>query len=167
MAQMSKDQAEFITRDLLKERLKNIQELKDQRQKKLTEWYNEALPKEVKAFFEKFKNYCRRTTSVNINAVGHMPGRSYTIAESTSPKYGTDFLELNESDAQWLTDINNKIDDQKNEYELLRNNILAALKSLSRKQLIEEFPEVAPYLGAKTSTALAVNLVDLRKKLKP
>lgn len=127
-------------------------------------YYESTLPKDVVEFFAKHPNYCNSRSSMQL--VGNGFNWNYFGFGKELPATKSTFSP-DEKTAKVLLDLENEINDLKKERRDLRNEISNALYSLRTFNRIRiEFPEAAEFLPANGTTALAINLADIRSKLK-
>ena len=164
MSNISKTQAEEIAVKLTATQQKEYDKARKETQTFFTEKYLATIPEEVKTLFEKYPSYFESRKDFQLQGNGFNWQYVNTLKEvpcakrtySPEPKEAEKLLKL-------LT-----VEESKRfELEKLRSEIEIALNSLRTfKRINESFPEASKYLSLKTSTALAVNLSEIREKLK-
>jgi len=153
-----------VAAKLLKKQSLEIKSLKDELTVKFTEIYSKELPKEVLDLFSKHPDYfeARRQMQVTGNGFSYQ----YINLQFPMPSKRSCFSP-NEKDAKILMTYLNKINDKKAGYNKLFSELEIALFGLRTYKRVEEnFPEAFLLLPNKTTTAIALNISDLRQKIK-
>lgn len=165
MNRITKDVAEVVTKELLKDKRNEVNELKKQLHKTCRDYYLEQLPKDVINLFSKFRDYFRTTTSIRINGPGLPVGyKYYQLGESLPQSF--DNISVNEKQAEVIIRLESKIADKEKALSKLTADIESALYNLrTYKNVEKEFPEAFKLLPEKPITTLAVNISDLRSQL--
>lgn len=164
MSRITKQIAENVAVKLTEKQSLKIKELQANLKDKFTEIYLKTIPKEVIDFHAKYPNFTETRQSVqctgngfqwqSLGFNGHVP----SISNTFSP---------NEKDAKLLLKLLNEIDDKKSELSKLKHEIEVLVFGLrTYAKVNSEFPEATPFLPNSVSSALMVNISDLRKKLK-
>jgi len=133
----------------------------------------DRIPKEVHAFYEKFPQYVKKTSSARLTGLGW--NREWLQLEANVPYNGSGSgtFELvfetkqHEKAANGLKDLHNAFIQSKRDLTALRcdiENTLYALKTL--KAISEHFPEALPYLPKTPNTSLIIDTTALRERLK-
>ena len=164
MSRITKQIAENVAIELTKKNALEIKELKADLDSKFTEIYLKTVPKEVLQLFEKYPDYLETRSSMQISGNGFQY-QSLSLNKSF-PSENHIFLP-NEKDAKRLLSLVNEISDKKSEHSKLKQEVSALLFNLKTYNRVNsEFPEASPFLPKSVSTALMVNISDLREKLK-
>lgn len=164
MSRITKSIAENVATKLTDKQAREIKELKEGLILKFTEIYLNQLPEHVKSAFGDHPDYFKQRISVNLNGNGFNWDCFYFTQQL--PCTGSTF-EPSAKDASILVKISNNIEAMEKEFKQLKLEIETLVFGLRTYAKVKsEFPEAAPFLPETTSTALMVNISDLRKKLK-
>lgn len=164
MSIITKTQAQEIAVKLTVNQQKEYDKARKETQTFFTEKYLATVPDEVKNLFEKYPSYFDSSKEFQLQGNGFNWQYVQTLKEVPYSKrtYSPDPKE-----AEKLLKLLNTEDCKRAELKKLRSEIEIALNSLRTfKRINESFPEASQYLTIKTSTALAVNLSEIREKLK-
>ena len=164
MSRITKTIAENVAIKLLEKKYAKIEEIKEGLKVKFTEIYKKQLPKEVLELFYKKQGFFYQRTNFVLDGNGH----SHNIIYTTEPlPYLSGAVSLDVEDSKIILDIMNNISNLESEYNKLKLEIETTLLNLrTYSKISSEFPEATPFLPNTTSTALSVNISDLRNKLK-
>lgn len=164
MSRVTKQIAESVAIELTKKNALEIKELKADLDNKFTEIYLKTVPKEVLQLFEKYPDYVETRSSMQMSGNGFQY-QSLSLNKSFPAKNHV-FLP-NEKDAKMLLLLVNEISDKKSEHSKLKQEVSALLFNLKTYNRVNsEFPEATPFLPKTVTSALMVNISDLREKLK-
>lgn len=164
---ISKDLAEVIAKKLLAKKLSEVDSLINKIKQIAIDSYTESIPIEVINFSSTRKEWLRRCYSLKL--VGY--GLDYYYVSSNHPLlFSGDasyiFHAPTKEIAEELVLLIQQKETLQSHYNKLFENTKAALLNLrTYKNIREQFPEAAEYLpqtDGVTTTALAVNLTDLR-----
>ena len=165
MSRITKELANRIAEKLISKQLEEVKKLNFEFEEKVYLAILKTIPKEVMDCYEKNPDFFNTTRSFYMYGKGW---HSETIASSKKlPKNNFFSAEkLNEADSNKLLKERQLIDDKKLEAKKLLKEIEVALYSLrTYTRISEHLPEAIPFLPSATSTALQVNLSDIRKKI--
>lgn len=164
MSRITKLIAENVAVKLTEKQNTEIKELKAELSNKFTEIYLKIIPQEVFNVFKKHRNFFKERQSVQIAGNGF---QWQSIEFNKSLPYTNSTFTPNENDAKLLLSLLDKIEDKKSELSKLKQEITALVFNLGTYAKVNsEFPEATPFLPIIKSTALMINISDLRKKLK-
>jgi len=149
---------------LLQEKQKEINSLKKNLDSEFTEIVLKTIPIDVLDFNDKFPDYLDLRSS--FQCMGNGFNYKWLNTSKSLPCKNSNFLP-NPSEAKKLLSIIGKIGDKKKVYNELLKEIEVTLFSLRTYKRVEEsFPEAFILLPNKTTTAVALNISDLRQKIK-
>lgn len=164
MSIITKTQAQEIAVKLTTNQQKEYDKARKETQTFFTEKYLATIPEEVKNLFEKYPSYFVSRKEFQLQGNGF--NWQYVNALKEVP-YSNRTYSPEPKEAEKLLKLLNIEDEKRIELIKLRSEIEIALNSLRTfKRINESFPEASKYLQIKTSTALAVNLSEIREKLK-
>jgi len=122
-----------------------------------------TIPKDVLDCFEKHPSYFDTRTSVQLSGNGFQWesinfGKELPVFRNFTPDAVT---------AKKIMILKNKVEDSKKNLSDLQKEIENALFGLRTYKRVEEnFPEAFAFLPNKITTSLAINLTDIRQKIK-
>jgi len=149
---------------LLQKQANEIKSLNKDLETEFTEMVFKKIPVEVLDVFGKFSDYFGTRKSFQLSGNGF--NYKWLSASRCLPAKNASFCP-DEKEAKRLLSIINKIDDKSNKYQDLLKEIEVTLFSLRTYKRVEEnFPEAFVLLPKKQTVSLALNLSDLRNKLK-
>jgi len=164
MSKITRQIAENISAELTKKKALEITQLKQNLIDKFTDIYIKSLPKEVIDLHKKYPEYVNARFRLQLSGNGFQ--YQYIDLLESLPSKNSIFLP-SEKDAKTLHFLINEVDEKEAEYKNLQieiSSLLLGLKTYNRVN--SEFPEATPFLPKSMSTALMVNISDLREKLK-
>jgi ribosome-associated translation inhibitor RaiA len=167
MSKISKSLAEQLAKKLAEKKLQCVTNAKNAYVEFVRESYLKQVPKPVFEFFQKHREFAKKTTSICLQ--GH--GFQYeTVSFQENVPSNNDsykaFITLDAKLASQITKLKNKWEKELEEYKKLLKEIESALLSLGGYAAIEKnFPEAAKLLPQRQTLALTVNLSDIRKKI--
>lgn len=164
MSIITKTQAEEVAVKLTAKQQKEYEKARLETQTFFTEKYLSTVPEEVKNLFEKYPSYFDSRKEFQLQGNGFNWQYVHTLKEVPCSKRT---YSPGPKEAEKLLKLLNFEDLKRSELKKLRSEIEIALNSLRTfKRINESFPEARPHLTIKTSTALAVNLSEIRDQLK-
>jgi len=164
MSRITKLIAENVAAKLTEKQDSEIKELKSELSNKFTDIYLKTIPKEVLDFHKKYPEFIETRSNMQISGNGFQY-QSLSLNKSFPAKNHI-FLP-NEKDAKTLLSLVNEISDKKSEHSKLKQEIEVLLFGLrTYTKVNSEFPEATPFLPKTITSALMVNISDLREKLK-
>lgn len=164
MSRITKQIAEDVAVKLTKKQALEIEKLQKDMKQKFTEIYLKTIPKEIMDLFEKYPKYFEKRSSFQISGNGFQYQQLHTDKDYPSSQYS---YSLKEKDASLMLGLMNTLDDKKNELYKLKKEVANLLFNLrTYAKVNSEFPEASPFLPKTVTTALMVNISDLREKLK-
>jgi hypothetical protein len=167
MTRITKEIATQVAVQLTSKKRELVKELDVKFRAELKRMYVEDTPTEVKELAEKFPNYFdfrNRISFCGTNGFGyeHFSIEGRVIGNSGSANY----TEISPENAKKLKKLDNEIQDKKKELKDLTRELEILLYSLrTYAKVTEQFPEAVPFLPYRITSALAINIEDVRKKL--
>ena len=164
MANLTKTQAEEIAVAMTaKERVK-FNALQAQVREAVAEAYLNHLPDEVVVLFRSRPQYVNTTGSLRIDGNGF--NNEYYRLFRTVPQGESNLFLPKPGEAKILREAIDRVATEEAKLKELKRDIYNALITLKTvKRISEQLPEAIPFLNIKTSTAITLNLSDLRKRL--
>jgi hypothetical protein len=166
MSRITKEIAKEVALKLTSKKFEEYQVLIEELSLKTFELYSATIPKEIIESSKKFPDYF--DFSHHLNVTGN--GFSYDqikISEKSVVKSSNKYYTPQPQDAKALMAVKNKIEDARKSYKDLVfeiENLVYHLRTYAK--VAEQFPEAVPFLPNKAiTTALAINIDDIRKKL--
>lgn len=164
MSRITKQIAENVAIKLTEKQAKEIKDLQSELKDKFTEIYLKTIPKEVLDLFKKHPDFMETRSSMQLQGNGF--NYQYIGLNASYPCKNHVFTP-SPQDAKILLSQINDVYNKKSELSKLKLEIETLVFGLRTYAKVKsEFPEAAPFLPKATSTALMVNISDLRKKLK-
>lgn len=164
MSIITKTQAREIAVKLTEYQQKELEGVTTEANKYFTEVYLSTLPECLKEAFEKYPLFFRGRSSFQLCGNGF---NWQSVSTSKSVPYINNTFSPSKEEAAKLLLLINKVEAKRSELKRLIIEIEVALNSLKTfKRISESFPEASNYLSYKVNTALAVNLSEIREKLK-
>jgi len=164
MSIITKSMAAEVAKKLTEKKAENLTAAKKELQKVFTEMYEQGANSEILKLYTKYPSYFNSRTEFQVSG----NGMSYEWFETTKalPCYNAQF-KPDENQAAELIRLKGVKEAREVELRKLRYELETVLWSLrSYKKIAEFLPEAAPFLPEKITTALAVNVSDLRQRLK-
>lgn len=164
MSRITKLIAENVAVKLTEKQALEIKELKTELSNKFTEIYLKTVPKEILDLHKKYPDFIETRSSFQMSGNGFQY-QSLSLNSSFPAK--NHCFSPNEVDAKMLLKLLNEIDKKKSELSKLKTEVEALVFGLrTYAKVNSEFPEATPFLPKTITSALMVNISDLRKKLK-
>jgi len=153
-----------VAEKLIQKQGLELKELKQDLKQKFEDIVLNTIPKDIKDFYKKHPRYTNTRQSFQLSGNGFE--YKYLNTKNEVPAV-TNSFQPNEADALVLHGLLNEIDKKEKEYKKLFSEIEVALFGLRTYKRVEEnFPEAFLLLPNKITTSLAVNISDLRQKIK-
>lgn len=167
MSRITKEIATQVANQLTTKKREALKELDFKFRSELERMYVEDTPSEIKRLEVMFPQYFEKRNCIGFNGTNGFGYKVYsikgTVIATTSGAY---YTKISSGNAKILKNLDNEIQDKKKELEDLVNELEIILYSLrTYAKVAEQFPEAVPFLPFKTTSALAINIEDLRKKL--
>lgn len=167
MSRITKEIATTVATQLTTKKREVVKELGKKFRSELKRMYVEATPAEIKELAVKFPQYFERRNRISFGGTNGFGYESYSIEGNVivapSDAY---FTNISSENAKILKKLDNEIQDKNKELKDLVKELEILLYSLrTYSKVAEQFPEAVPFLPFKTTSALAINIEDLRKKL--
>ncbi len=166
MSVISKDLAGQIAQKLTEKSRIAMEELHLEYRQLVTEFYEKATPKDVKACFKKHKEWFHTRSTICFDGNGFRWERVSSVRPIIHNTNSDPKLELTPEIATQLRKSKDAWDNAKEKYDRLKAEVKQALITLKTYNNIrKELPEAAPYLPPPLSNALVVNFTGLKKEL--
>jgi hypothetical protein len=164
MSIITKTFAAEVAKKLTEKKAKSLATAEANLKALLTEMYVRSLSPEVVKLFDKMPAYFKTRNDLQLSGNGF----SYEwVGLSNSMPCISQYFTPDEDQAKILNTAIDERDAKKRELSGLKDELILTLLSLRSYKKIGEFlPEAIPFLPEKITTALAVNLSDLRDRLK-
>jgi len=163
MSLITKAIAQEVALRLTAKKLNEVEALRLNLRNVFTEMYLATIPEEILKLFKAHPSYFEARSSFQLQ--GNGCNYEYLSTNKNLPFSKRLFMPTAEQ-AGILLPLCNSLDAKNKELKELRNEIEITLNSLrSYKRIRELFPEAAPFLPEKITTALAVNISDLQSRL--
>lgn len=163
---ITKQLASEIAKQVTAEKKKQWLDAETILRKTTREFAEKNIPSDVLKFQKKYPKLISSSSSEQFTNVDLNFKRFYF--DKYIPNYFPSYVPISDEDAKTLKNMSDNVDKLKKEQADLYKEIEIALLSLKTFKVVrEEFPEAAKFLpeDKKISTALSVNLNDIRKKL--
>lgn len=161
---VTKQIASEVAEKLIQKQGLELIELKENLKQKFEEIVLNTIPKYIKDFYKKHPRYMDTRQSFQLSGNGFE--YKYLNTKNEVPAFSHSF-QPNDRDAIILHGLLNEIDKKEKQYEKLFSEIEIALFGLRTYKRVEEnFPEAFLLLPNKITTSLAINISDLRNKIK-
>ena len=164
MSIITKTMAAEVAKKLTEKKAESSAAAKTELQRAFTEMYEQKVNPEILKLYAKHPSYFNRRTDFQVSG----NGLSYEWFETTKemPCANAQF-KPDADQAEELIKLKGVKDARDSELRKLRYELETVLWSLrSYKKIAEFLPEAVPFLPQKITTALAVNVSDLRQRLK-
>lgn len=164
MSRITKQIAENVAVKLTEKQALEIKELKVNLSDTFTSIYLNTIPKQVMELHLKYPEFIETRSSMQCQGNGFQ-WQSISLNRNLPAK--NHVFSPEEKDAKLLLKLLNEIDDKKSELSKLKHEIeVLVFRLKTYAKVNSEFPEANPFLPNSVSSALMVNISDLRKKLK-
>lgn len=164
MSLINKSIAHEVAVKLTAKKLEAIETLEKDLETTFTEIYKSSVPEKVLEVFELHPEYFDKRRDFQLTDKGCNYEYVHTVKDMPAK---TRIFNPTEGQAKVLLKAYGIIQTKKKERNKLIQDVEVILNSLrSYKKIIELFPEAAPFLPEKITTALAVNISDIQKCLK-
>lgn len=129
--------------------------------------YVEDTPTEIKELAGKYPEYFEFQDRIGFYGTNGFGYENYKIEGRIISKAGIiSYTSISPENAKKLKKLDDEIQDKRKELEDLVRELEILLYSLrTYAKVTEQFPEAVPFLPFKTTSALAINIQDLRNKL--
>lgn len=165
MSVVTKEIAKEIAKILTAKKADKVEKMEKSFSNKVLAAYNKSLPQSIRAAFKSHPQYFRGGSYINLSGNGWSHRQVSLGDRVVHPKDGAYWSPQAEVN-QMLTKLDYEIQDAKKEIATLVTEIESALLSLrTYKRIEEKFPEAFKVIPEKVSTALIVNLDEVRAKL--
>lgn len=167
MSRITKEIATTVATQLTTKKREALKELDAKFRSELKRMYVEDTPSEIKELSVKFPKYFNFRNRISLNGVQGFGYENYLIEGNViSDTNGGYYTNISPENAKILKKLDNELQDKRNELTGLIKELEILLYSLrTYPKVAEQFPEAVPFLPFRTTSALAINIEDLRKKL--
>jgi hypothetical protein len=167
MSRITKEIASQVAHQLTAKKREVLKELNTKFRAELKRMYVEDTPNEIKELAEKYPEYFNFRDRIGFFGTNGFGYENYRVEGSVITKSGDNsYANISSENASKLKKIDYEIEDKKKELKDLVTELEILLYSLrTYAKVSEQFPEAIPFLPYKTTSALAINIEDLRKKL--
>lgn len=164
MSVITKTMAAEAAKKLTEKKAEDLQKSAEKISEVFEEMYKKTLSSEVLDLFEKHPSYFKSRTSFQLKGEGL--NYEYVCLNKGLP-YSSNIFTPTKTQAAELRKALDSIERKRKILHDLKTEIEITLWSLrSYKKIAEFLPEAVPFLPQKMTTALAVNVSDLRQRLK-
>lgn len=166
MSRITKDIASAIAKKLIQKKQDAVNKLNNEFAKKAGEYYLKTLPEKVIKAFEDdvLKKYIDTTTSIRLS--GHGWNYQYVPLDKNYPDNRKSVQNFTPKQMEILLKMYNDHSTAKNELNDLKSKIEIALYNLKTySRVSESFPEAIPHLPTNSTTAVSVNVLEIRNEL--
>lgn len=165
MSRITKQIATAVSNQLILSKNQDLEKERSVLSELTTKIYLKSIPQDVLKTFETHPSYFKTQSFVDICEKGFNYER-FNMTKALPICNSRYYAELSPEDAVLLRKQHSIVVDLKNQIELLRRDIENAIFNLRTYNNVEkEFPEAFKLLPKRQSTALIVNLNDIRCKL--
>lgn len=167
MSRITKEIATQVATQLTTKKREALKELDAKFRSELKRMYVEDTPAEIKELAEKFPQYFEQRTRIGFGGTNGFGYEVYSIDGNViAPVSGAYYTKISPENSKILKKLDNEIQDKKKELKNLVKELEILLYSLrTYSKVAEQFPEAVPFLPFRTTSALAINIQDIRKKL--
>jgi hypothetical protein len=167
MSRITKQIAEVTANELVKSKKEKIKILESEFKKKLYQMVLKNTPDDVVKFYKKHPNFMKTNFYVEISGNGFEYQR-ITLDSSFPSKNGDRFQLLPDVEtAKELLSSFNQINDLKEQSDRLKSDLENAIFNLrTYKSVQENFPEAFLLLPKIVNNSVAINLSDIRNRIK-
>lgn len=167
MSRITKEIASQVAHQLTAKKREEVKELDAKFRTELKRMYVEDTPTEIKELAKKYPEYFEWRDRIGFYGTNGFGYENYRIEGTVITKAGSiSYTNISPENAKKLNKLDNEIQDKKKELKDLVKELEILLYSLrTYSKVTEQFPEAIPFLPYKTTSALAINIDDLRKKL--
>lgn len=160
---ITKAVAQKVAQQLISERQTEIENLSNELNRKAYEIYLDTVPKQVLDIFKSNSSYFKNSKKFYVQGVGlNTTGIDFDVYTP----YVSQYFTLCEKDANIFVKLINNIQAKQKELNEFKIQIEVALLNLRTYNNIEkQFPEAAKLLPIQQTTAIMVNIKDIRCKL--
>jgi hypothetical protein len=167
MSRITKQIAEEVAKKLVAKKRETLKLWKQVFSEKITKICHEKVPFEVLVVFEKHPKYFKTTN--RFRPVGNGWNSQYLDLNTYLPNSNYDYfsfeMEVKTSNAL-LKEYNKNKDEQKQIDELQRDLVNTLLNLKTYKSVTENFPEAVEHLPKIVNNTVALNLSDIRNRIK-
>ncbi|HYH13984.1 MAG TPA: hypothetical protein VD794_02120 [Flavisolibacter sp.] len=164
MSRITKTIAEQVAIKLTEKKSYHLEVLKAQLEDLATNIKIGYIPTDVLKAYRKNSKYFKSCTSEYFRGPGL--GHYESFRYNQSLPHTSEGVKVNELEAQSLIQQRDKIEDLQNTINKIKLDVENALLALRTYNNVEkEFPEAFEHLPSRTTTALSININDVRKQL--
>jgi len=164
MSRITKQIAEAVANQLVLPKRQELQKEEQKLHQITTDIYLKHIPSQVMDAYDKYHEWFNKTESVYLNTNGF--NYEYLALTKNYPKQRNKYPEFTAAESAKIRVQFDIVADLKKSIEKLKFDIETAVFNLRTYSNVEkEFPEAFKLLPAKQTTALIVNLKDIRCQL--
>ena len=167
MTRITKEIATQVAVQLTSKKRELVKELDVKFRSELKRMYVEDTPAEIKELAVKHPDYFQFRTRIGFYGTNGFGYENYLLEGSVvSKNTSAEYCNISAENAKKLKKLDNEIQDKKKELKDLTRELEILLYSFrTYAKVTEQFPEAVPFLPYRTTSALAINIEDVRKKL--
>lgn len=166
MATLTKVEAIEVAKQMLSKHKERLVDAERLFKETFSEHYLATLPVGVLQLFHQGSNYLNKSCQLTINGDGWNFER-VTLDRDVPRLNSNTAISFDSQVSLKLRKMCDDVGDQRKQYVETKDAIIVALNTLrTYKKIGESLPEAIPFLPNKTTTALALNLDELRNKIK-
>lgn len=172
MSKISKTTAEEVAKKALAKYSNEIDEQKKIIKQLATNLYLKHVGNEVLSAFKSFDPWFKKTSQIQLvgNGFNHQVFKIDGYLPTNNSNGSNHFISINSDDKE-LIDLSNQLlkatrseNDLQKKYDVLLEQLIQALLALSSyKRIIENLPQVAPFLPVQKKMEIIVDLSDIKK----
>lgn len=165
MSRITKQIANAVANQLVLPKRQDVQNQENKLKGIATGIYLKSIPTEVMQQFEKYPSYFKKRISFELKEHGFNYER-FSLEKNLPENSENYYIQVTAGDSSILRIEKDKVQDMTDELNRLRLDIENAIFNLRTYNNVEkEFPEAFKLLPKQQTTALIVNLKDIRCKL--
>jgi hypothetical protein len=167
MSRITKEIATQVATQLTAKKREALKELDVKFRSELKRMYVEDTPIDIIQLEVKFPQYFEKRNRIGFNGTNGFGYEVYSIEGTViATTNGAYYTKISPENSKILKTLDNEIQDKKKELKDLVTELEILLYSLrTYAKVTEQFPEAVPFLPYRTTSALAINIEDIRKKL--
>jgi hypothetical protein len=167
MTRITKEIATQVAVQLTSKKRELVKELDVKFRSELKRMYVEDTPIDIIQLEVKFPQYFEKRNRIGFNGTNGFGYEVYSIEGTVIATInGAYYTKISPENSKILKTLDNEIQDKKKELKDLVTELEILLYSLrTYAKVTEQFPEAVPFLPYRTTSALAINIEDVRKKL--
>ena len=166
MGKISGKVVEEIALKIVEPIKKKMKEIEDQIQIKVYDIYVEKVPEAVMKIFKTNSEYIKTVTTIYLKDHG-FNNRTVNIKPCPTSSSYSDSIHLTAAQAKDLQKLEEQKEKLKDKYNVTKKEVEGAILALgTHKRVIEQFPEIAPFLDIPQANTVVMLMIEpLRKKV--